>query len=177
MNKNLIIGILLAIALTLILGPIAGAIALAITLIILVPGLGKTIAGYIAVFVGLMVLVSQFGGDTVMIGLIVVPLLLLVWYFIDKLRTAVSDQPPEPEPEHGLRVESVAPDGLAAGIGLRPGDILQSVDGMTLTTVDDLTGFISRNSGQFCQLTYSRNGKPLSFHFDAGPLGVSLLPC
>lgn len=177
MNKNLIIGILLAIALTLILGPIAGAIALAITLIILVPGLGKTIAGYIAVFVGLMVLVSQFGGDTVMIGLIVVPLLLLVWYFIDKLRTTVSDQPPEPEPVHGLRIESVAPDGLAAGLGLRPGDILQVINDKPLGSVDELTAYLSSNPDAFCQLNYHRNGRDLTLNLYAGPLGVSLLPC
>lgn len=177
MNKNLIIGILLAIALTLILGPIAGAIALVITLLVCVPGLGKTLAICIGLSAGYMGLAALFGNDAAMISLIVVSLLILVWYFIDQLRTAIADQPVPPEPEHGLRVESVAPDGLAAGIGLRPDDILQSIDGTVLTTVDDLTGYLASHPDAFCQLNYHRNGRDLTLNLYAGPLGVSLLPC
>lgn len=173
MNKPLITCIVITIALTLIFGPIA----LLITLLVLIPGLGKAITVFIAGFVGLIFLISQFGSDIIMIGMISVPFLLLAWYFANKILTVIAEQPTPSDTAHGLRIESVVPDGLAAGLGLRPGDILQAINGQPLITVDELIAYLSSHPDAFCQLNYHRNGRDLTLCMHAGPLGVSLLPC
>ena len=61
---------------------------------------------------------------------------------------------------HGVIVGAVVPDGGAAKAGIKPGDIIVSIDGRTIKDGDDLVNDISnRKVGSSIKLGYLRNGK------------------
>ena len=61
---------------------------------------------------------------------------------------------------HGVIVGAVVPDGGAAKAGIKPGDIIVSIDGRTIKDGDDLVSDISnRKVGSSIKLGYLRNGK------------------
>ncbi len=63
--------------------------------------------------------------------------------------------------KNGVLVNSVEPNGPAAAAGIQPGDILTSVDGVSIKDGDSLVNIISpRKPGSSVSLGYVRNGKP-----------------
>lgn len=63
-------------------------------------------------------------------------------------------------PAHGLLVKSVAPNGPAAGAGIREGDVLETVDGQPIISVSDYAAKVSPlNPGTQINLKILRNGQ------------------
>ncbi len=63
----------------------------------------------------------------------------------------------------GARLDAVAPDSLFAKAGLRTGDVIASVDGQPLRSLDDAAGLYARARGvKSLTLAVIRAGKPLS---------------
>jgi serine protease Do len=64
--------------------------------------------------------------------------------------------------KNGVLVQQVQPGGPADKAGLKPGDIITSVDGRPIKDGDDLVNDIARrHPGSTAQLGYLRNGKPM----------------
>jgi serine protease Do len=63
-----------------------------------------------------------------------------------------------PKDAHGLVVEEVNPDSRAADAGIRPGDIIESVNREPVTTVDDLRAAVRRSSAKPALLLINRQG-------------------
>ena len=60
----------------------------------------------------------------------------------------------------GLYVLSVTPDGPAAQAGIKTGDILTSIDGTPVSSIDDVTAIqLTHKPGDQVTVTYDRNGK------------------
>jgi CHAT domain-containing protein/tetratricopeptide (TPR) repeat protein len=74
-----------------------------------------------------------------------------------------------PVPPHGLLISAVVPGGLAARIGLRPGDVLLEYDGKKLTRPDDLK---AGEGEERIPIKLWREGKELAGRIPAGKLGV-----
>ncbi|HUX44882.1 MAG TPA: trypsin-like peptidase domain-containing protein [Terracidiphilus sp.] len=65
--------------------------------------------------------------------------------------------------KNGVLVQEVQPDGPADKAGIKPGDILTTVDGRSIKDGDDLVNEIaSRRPGSTARLGYLRDGKPLN---------------
>ncbi len=63
-------------------------------------------------------------------------------------------------PAHGLLVKSVAPNGPAAGAGIREGDVVEAVDGQPIISVSDYAAKVSPlNPGTQINLKILRNGQ------------------
>ncbi|MEM9604643.1 MAG: Do family serine endopeptidase [Pseudomonadota bacterium] len=50
--------------------------------------------------------------------------------------------------DHGLLIESIAPEGLAAGAGLQPGDVLLELDGRPMTAPSDIDSALNALDGR-----------------------------
>jgi serine protease Do len=63
--------------------------------------------------------------------------------------------------KNGIIVSTVTPSGGAAKAGIKPGDVIVSIDGRQIKDGDDLVGDISaRKVGSTVKLGYLRDGKP-----------------
>jgi Do/DeqQ family serine protease len=62
---------------------------------------------------------------------------------------------------HGLVVEDVNPDSRAADAGLQQGDVIESVNRQTVTSVDDLRQAMRRTSDRPALLLINRNGNEI----------------
>jgi membrane-associated protease RseP (regulator of RpoE activity) len=60
------------------------------------------------------------------------------------------------------RVAAVAPGSAAEEAGIRPGDILQSIDGQSLLTAQGATRFVRASKGEAVRLVFERESKPVS---------------
>ena len=71
------------------------------------------------------------------------------------------------------RVAAVAPGSGAESAGIRAGDILQSIDGLSLLTAQGATRFVRASAGEEVRLTFERDSKPvaITLTLGAGPAG------
>jgi membrane-associated protease RseP (regulator of RpoE activity) len=69
------------------------------------------------------------------------------------------------------RVAAVAPASAAEEAGIRPGDILQSIDGLSLLTVQGTTRFARAAAGEIVRLVFERDSKavPVTLTLGAAP--------
>jgi serine protease Do len=71
--------------------------------------------------------------------------------------------------KNGVLVQEVQPGGPADKAGLKPGDIITSIDGRNIKDGDDLVNEIaSRRPGSTARLGYMRGGKPLDASITIG---------
>ena len=69
--------------------------------------------------------------------------------------------------KNGVLVQQVQPGGPADKAGLKPGDIITTIDGRAIKDGDDLVNEIaSRRPGSTVRLGYLRDGKPAGHHRD-----------
>lgn len=61
------------------------------------------------------------------------------------------------------RVLAVAPGSAAEHAGIRPGDVLHEIDGMSVLTNEAAVRFAAAADGEKITLGFERNGKPMSF--------------
>ncbi|HEY6212986.1 MAG TPA: PDZ domain-containing protein, partial [Vicinamibacterales bacterium] len=62
---------------------------------------------------------------------------------------------------HGLVVEDVDPDGRAADAGIRQGDIIESVNRQSVSSIEDLRSAIKRTTDRPTLLLINRNGNEI----------------
>jgi regulator of sigma E protease len=60
------------------------------------------------------------------------------------------------------RVDAVQPDSPAAAAGLKPGDVVLSIDGSTIESFSDMQRIVSANAGRTLQFQIDRGGAPLT---------------
>jgi regulator of sigma E protease len=60
------------------------------------------------------------------------------------------------------RVDSVQPDSAAAAAGLKPGDIVLSIDGTTIESFSDMQRIVSANAGRTLTFNIDRGGAPMT---------------
>ena len=65
---------------------------------------------------------------------------------------------------HGVMITKIA-GGLAANVGLRPGDLLREVNGRTLTTVSDLKAALTEQGTGVWSLVIVREGQVITAQF------------
>jgi predicted metalloprotease with PDZ domain len=70
----------------------------------------------------------------------------------------------------GIRVSDVASESVAERYGLKPGDVLLSVDGRPLTRVDELMAAVRENRRPVLSFTVLRGGKTFRMLVDAQPV-------
>lgn len=69
----------------------------------------------------------------------------------------------------GIRVSDVASESMAARYGLRPGDVLLSVEGRPLTRVEELMAAVRENRRPVLSFTVLRGGRTFRMLVDAQP--------
>lgn len=67
------------------------------------------------------------------------------------------------------QVTAVAPGTAAERAGIRPGDLLQTIDGLSLLSTEGAERLAHAAAGQHVQLGFERDGKPISFSLELGP--------
>jgi regulator of sigma E protease len=60
------------------------------------------------------------------------------------------------------RVDAVQPDSPAAAAGLRPGDVVLSIDGQKVGSFSDMQRIVSANAGRTLEFKLDRGGAPLT---------------
>lgn len=71
------------------------------------------------------------------------------------------------------RIAAVAPGSAAEQAGILPGDILQSIDGVSLLTVQGATRFVRANKGDEVRLVFQRESKPVAVTLTLGATSTS----
>jgi len=61
-----------------------------------------------------------------------------------------------------MKVLDVMPGSAAAGAGVKPGDVITSVDGLKITRFDDLSTYVQDRPSTSMRLTVERAGQPLT---------------
>ncbi|MBI1407994.1 MAG: Do family serine endopeptidase [Caulobacter sp.] len=85
--------------------------------------------------------------------------------FVAELTPAMADaQGIDPFLGRGVVVLKVAPDGLAARVGLRPGDFIRAINGKAVRTEDDLARATVQNSRRW-SVTIERGGQEITSSF------------
>jgi regulator of sigma E protease len=59
------------------------------------------------------------------------------------------------------RVDAVQPDSAAAAAGLKPGDVVLSIDGTAIESFSDMQRIVSANAGRTLQFKIDRGGAPI----------------
>ena len=75
-----------------------------------------------------------------------------------ELTPAIAEQLDLNRAARGVVVGDVKDDSLAAQTGLRPGDIVRSVNGKAINTVNDLSAVLKAGRGIAWRLGIERNG-------------------
>ena len=66
------------------------------------------------------------------------------------------------------RVAGVAPGSAAEQAGIQPGDILRSIDGLSLLTEQGAARFARASAGEAVRLTFERNAQPVNITLTLG---------
>mgnify|MGYP001825887019 CR=1 FL=1 len=69
--------------------------------------------------------------------------------------------------ENGVLVQSIADDSPASGADLRPYDVLTSLDGAPVRTVEELVALVQKTAGRQVTLDFQRGGQPSSMAIQA----------
>ncbi|MEK9173891.1 MAG: RIP metalloprotease RseP [Patescibacteria group bacterium] len=112
--------------------------------------------------------------------------LILAWVLISIVFMLGLPQPIDEServkyPDARIQILSVAPNSPAANIGLQPGDIIESLDGQTVTTLEQVGGHIRMQKGKDVAIEINRFGKEMTIHgtprvetiANEGALGIS----
>jgi regulator of sigma E protease len=112
--------------------------------------------------------------------------LILAWFLISIVFMLGLPQPIDENeraqyPDARIQILSVAPNSPAASIGLQPGDIIQSLDGQTVTTLEQVGSRIREQKGKDIAIEINRFGKEMTIHgtprietlANEGALGIS----
>jgi membrane-associated protease RseP (regulator of RpoE activity) len=65
-------------------------------------------------------------------------------------------------------VAGVAPGSAAEQAGIRPGDVLQSIDGLSLLTEQGASRFARASAGEVVRLTFERKSEPVNVTLTLG---------
>jgi serine protease Do len=82
---------------------------------------------------------------------------------VANLNPALSEETGIPYAADSVVVLAVAPDGYAARLGLRPGDILRSINGAAVARVADLRGLLEGGPRPGWMIQVERGGRMLNF--------------
>lgn len=66
----------------------------------------------------------------------------------------------------GLRILSVGPKSLLDQLGIKKNDVLVSLNGQTITSVNDIEKFFQERKSKTVNLELFRNGRPETFTYD-----------
>ncbi len=80
---------------------------------------------------------------------------------VANINPALQDELDIQGPDHGVVVVAVRPGGIAARLGIEPGDRVLRIDGQTIKSVDDLTEVLKRPHDRW-QLAIGRGGQVLT---------------
>lgn len=69
--------------------------------------------------------------------------------------------------KHGVLVQCIADDSPASGADLRPYDVLTSLDGSPVRTVEELVTLVQKTAGRRVTLEFRRDGQPSSMAIQA----------
>lgn len=83
-------------------------------------------------------------------------------------------------PWRGLRILDVAPDTIGSQMGLKPGDILLSLNGKGVNS-EEMLREILQTAPMYLWIDYKRDGKPgtaeyHSYHCDEDRMGILFVP-
>ena len=76
----------------------------------------------------------------------------------------------------GLKIVELLGESYGREIGLKVDDILQKLNGNSLSAVNDLTSLLNTNLGKKVIYTVSREGEEFHLEAAASSLGVMLIP-
>ena len=112
--------------------------------------------------------------------------LILAWVLISIVFMMGLPQPIDESeraqyPDARIQILSVAPNSPAASIGLQPGDIINSLDGQRVTTLEEVGTHIRAQKGKDVAIEINRFGKEMTVHgtprvetvANEGALGIS----
>lgn len=78
-----------------------------------------------------------------------------------------------------VKIQQVVENTPAAAAGLKAGDVIRSINGTQITSMEQLQGIIQENRGKTVQIEYERNGQtgtlsltPRNIPADQGPVGI-----
>jgi serine protease Do len=77
---------------------------------------------------------------------------------VQPLTPDIADQLQLPRTTKGVVVASVDPDGVAAESGIAEGDVIEKVNGKTVSTVDELKSALDSNNGKPSLLVVNKKG-------------------
>jgi regulator of sigma E protease len=76
-------------------------------------------------------------------------------------------------PDYSARVAELPKDGAAYAAGLKPGDWIREIDGMTIKRFGDIQSYVRVRPGQEMNVVVERNGERLPFKVQASSKSVS----
>ena len=67
---------------------------------------------------------------------------------------------------------AVAPGSAAERAGIQPGDVLETIDGLSLLSTQGAERMAQATAGEHVQLGFDRQGRPISFSLELGPPSI-----